>query len=224
MVDPSRSPWVLRAGLCLLALLSGGISADKSTWNNTDLECPRVLQHPHYVVARRDVPLHLICYTQDAQGMRWYRTMGDSDELHELNNTSRYSIQRNNSLISLSILSISPTDRGLYVCGTESRVVPGKQLHLCAMELQVLGHSTRQQIQNRQNLKDATIIIQSILLVIFISIPMLLFLGKGEGKQSPEEEHTYEGLAVEQMATYEDITPFRDVKAKWTVGEHPGEE
>jgi len=33
-----------------------------------------------------------------------------------------------------------------------------------------------------------------------------------------------QGLAVEQMATYEDITPFRDMKAKWTVGEHPGEE
>lgn len=33
-----------------------------------------------------------------------------------------------------------------------------------------------------------------------------------------------QGLEVEQMATYEDITPFRDVKAKWTVGEHPGEE
>ncbi|OXB51777.1 UNVERIFIED_CONTAM: hypothetical protein H355_001411, partial [Colinus virginianus] len=70
----------------------------------------------------------------------------------------------------------------------------------------------------------------------------------GDGKESPEEDHTYEscplpplgercgvgsaprpprptqGLEVEQMATYEDITPFRDVKAKWTVGEHPGEE
>lgn len=33
-----------------------------------------------------------------------------------------------------------------------------------------------------------------------------------------------QGLEVEQMATYEDITPFRDVKAKWAVGEHPGEE
>ncbi|XP_030321722.1 B-cell antigen receptor complex-associated protein beta chain [Calypte anna] len=178
MVDPRRSPWVLRAGLCLLALLSGGISADNSTWNNTGLGCPRELQHPHYVVARRNVPLHLICYTRDPQGMRWYRTMGDSDELHELNNTSRYSIQRNNSFISLSILSITPTDWGLYVCGTERRVVPGKRLHLCATELRVLGHGSRQQIQNRQNLKDAIIIIQSILLVIFLSIPMLLFLEK----------------------------------------------
>ncbi|PKU28930.1 somatotropin [Limosa lapponica baueri] len=50
---------------------------------------------------------------------------------------------------------------------------------------------------------------------------MLLFLDKGEEKESPEEDHTYEGLEVEQMATYEDITPFRDMKAKWTVGEHP---
>ncbi|KFQ13299.1 B-cell antigen receptor complex-associated protein beta chain, partial [Leptosomus discolor] len=86
------------------------------------------------------------------------------------------------------------------------------------------GHSSIQQLQSRNTLKDAIIIIQSILLVIFISVPMLLFLDKGEGKEIPEEDHTYEGLEVEQMATYEDITPFRDVKAKWTVGEHPGEE
>lgn len=35
---------------------------------------------------------------------------------------------------------------------------------------------------------------------------------------------SWQGLEVEQIATYEDITPFRDMKAKWTVGEHPGEE
>ena len=40
------------------------------------------------------------------------------------------------------------------------------------------GHSNIQQIQSRNTLKDAIIIIQSILLVIFISIPMLLFLDK----------------------------------------------
>ncbi|KFP92326.1 B-cell antigen receptor complex-associated protein beta chain, partial [Apaloderma vittatum] len=86
------------------------------------------------------------------------------------------------------------------------------------------GHRNIQQIQNRNTLKDAIIIIQSILLVIFISVPMFLLRDKGESKKSLEEDHTYEGLEVEQMATYEDITPFRDVKAKWTVGEHPGEE
>lgn len=40
------------------------------------------------------------------------------------------------------------------------------------------GHSNIQQIQSRNTLKDAIIIIQSILLVIFISVPMLLFLDK----------------------------------------------
>ncbi|KAM9368814.1 B-cell antigen receptor complex-associated protein beta chain [Phaethornis superciliosus] len=199
----------------------GGISADNSTWNNTGGEYPWVLQHPRYVLARRNLSLHLICYTGDRHGVRWYRTMGDSDELHELSNTSRYSIQRNNnSFINLTILRVTPSDQGVYVCGRGGVQGP----RLCTTELRVLGHSTSQQVQNRHTLTDAIIIIQSILLVIFLSIPVLLFLEKGEGKQSPEEEHTYEGLAVEQMATYEDITPFRDVKAKWTVGEHPGEE
>lgn len=40
------------------------------------------------------------------------------------------------------------------------------------------GRSNIQQIQNRNTLKDTIIIIQTILLVIFISVPMLLFLEK----------------------------------------------
>lgn len=40
------------------------------------------------------------------------------------------------------------------------------------------GYSNIQQIQNRNTLKDAIIIIQSILLVIFISVPVLIFLDK----------------------------------------------
>lgn len=40
------------------------------------------------------------------------------------------------------------------------------------------GRSNIHQIQNRNTLKDTIIIIQTILLVIFISVPMLLFLEK----------------------------------------------
>lgn len=40
------------------------------------------------------------------------------------------------------------------------------------------GHSNIRQVQSRNTLKDAIIIIQSILLVVFISIPILLFLNK----------------------------------------------
>lgn len=51
------------------------------------------------------------------------------------------------------------------------------------------GHSNIQQIQSRNTLKDAIIIIQSILLVIFISVPMLLFLDKvSDGISSPSSD------------------------------------
>ncbi|NWX16343.1 CD79B protein, partial [Aegotheles bennettii] len=188
--------------------------------------CPMVQQQPRYVAAKKNMPVHFICYSQEPQNMQWYKMMEDSDELHELDhNTSRYSIERKNNSINFTIFRINYKDNGIYVCDTKNLTVEKKQPHLCGTELKVMGHSNIQQIQSRNTLKDAIIIIQSILLVIFISVPVLLLLDKvSDKKQRPEEDHTYEGLEVEQMATYEDITPFRDVKAKWTVGEHPGEE
>lgn len=47
--------------------------------------------------------------------------------------------------------------------------------------LSLPGTSSIKQVQNRNTLKDAIIIIQSILLVIFISIPILIFLDKVSG-------------------------------------------
>ncbi|NXK13646.1 CD79B protein, partial [Herpetotheres cachinnans] len=190
--------------------------------------CPMVQQYPRYMAAKKNMPVHFICYTQEPHSMQWYKVAEDSDDLHELDySTSRYSIERKAHFINFTISRITYEDNGIYVCDSKN-LTAETRAHLCGTELRVLGHSNIQQLQSRNTLKDAIIIIQSILLVIFISIPMLLFLDKvsdsGEGKQSPEEDHTYEGLEVEQMATYEDITPFRDVKAKWTVGEHPGEE
>ncbi|XP_009997625.1 PREDICTED: B-cell antigen receptor complex-associated protein beta chain [Chaetura pelagica] len=225
MAGPCRRLWLLQANLWLLELLTGGISAEtNSTWNSTGGGCPLVHQQPRYVAAKRNMPVHFICYSQDPQGMWWYRTQGDSHDLQEVDfNTSRYSIERKDNLINFTIFRVHSRDSGIYICGSRNLSVQ-EQPRPCPTELRVVGHSNLQQIRNRNTLKDAIIIIQSILLVIFISVPTLLFLDKGEEKKSPEEDHTYEGLEVDQMATYEDITPFRDVKAKWTVGEHPGEE
>ncbi|NWH60177.1 CD79B protein, partial [Geococcyx californianus] len=191
--------------------------------------CPMVQQQPRYVAAKKNMPVHFICYSQEPERMQWYKMVEDSSDLYELDhNTTRYSIVRKGKYINFTIFKITYQDNGIYVCDSKNLKEEKKQPHLCGTELKVMGHSNIQQIQNRNTLKDAIIIIQSILLVIFISVPMLLFLDKvsdrGESKESPEEDHTYEGLEVDQMATYEDITPFRDVKAKWTVGEHPGEE
>ncbi|XP_051496431.1 B-cell antigen receptor complex-associated protein beta chain [Apus apus] len=226
MADPCRRLWLLQANLWLVALVTGGISAEtNSTGNSTGGGCPVVHQLPRYVAAKKNTPVHFICYSQDPQGMRWYRMKKDSHVLLELDfDTSRYSIERKDNLINFTIFRVNYRDSGIYFCGSKYRSGQKQQLHSCPTELRVVGDSNIQQIKNRNTLKDAIIIIQSILLVIFISVPTLVFLDKSEDKQSPEDDHTYEGLEVDQMATYEDITPFRDMKAKWTVGEHPGEE
>ncbi|XP_068274819.1 B-cell antigen receptor complex-associated protein beta chain isoform X2 [Nyctibius grandis] len=226
MADLCWRLWVLQANLWLVALLTGGISADKNTTtNSTGSGCPMVQQNLRYVGAKKNTPVHFVCYSEEPHNLQWYKTTEDGDVLYELaHSTSRYSIERKDNFINFTIFRINYEDNGIYVCDSKNLMAENKRPHSCGTELRVMGHSNIQQIQNRNTLKDAIIIIQSILLVVFISVPVLLFLDKGEGKGSPEEDHTYEGLEVEQMATYEDITPFRDVKAKWTVGEHPGEE
>ncbi|NWT76424.1 CD79B protein, partial [Prunella himalayana] len=206
--------------------LAGGTPAEKnSTGNSTGDKCPPVYQTLRYVAIKKNMPIYFICYSQEPEIMQWYKTAEDREDLSVLNqSTGSYLIERTNISINLTLLRATSEDSGIYVC--DRRDLQRKEdLHSCGTELRVMGTSSIKQFQNRNTLKDAIIIIQSILLVVFISIPILLFLDKAsDNKKSPEEDHTYEGLEVEQMATYEDITPFRDVKAKWTVGEHPGEE
>ncbi|NWR60288.1 CD79B protein, partial [Bucorvus abyssinicus] len=187
--------------------------------------CPLVQQHPRYIAARKNTPVHFICYSQEANSMQWYKTAEDSKDIYDLDhNTSHYSIERKDNFINLTIFRITYEDNGIYVC--DSKNLTAAELHSCGTELRVMSHNNIQQIQSRNTLKDAIIIIQSILLVVFISVPMLLLLDKVSDRVSSSRDvlSFAAGLEVEQMATYEDITPFRDVKAKWTVGEHPGEE
>ncbi|XP_031456838.1 B-cell antigen receptor complex-associated protein beta chain isoform X1 [Phasianus colchicus] len=205
---------------------TGGIPTDRnSTSNSTGSGCVGLWQHPRYMAAKKNTPVHFICYTRQPHAMQWYKASADGEEFHALDQSSdRFSIKNTNDYINFTIFRINYEDNGIYVCDSKNFTEEKRQPHLCGTELRVMSRSNIQQIQNRNTLKDTIIIIQTILLVIFISVPMLLFLEKGDGKESPEEDHTYEGLEVEQIATYEDITPFRDMKAKWTVGEHPGEE
>ncbi|NXH52865.1 CD79B protein, partial [Rhabdornis inornatus] len=226
MADLGTRLWLLQVTLWLLALLTGGISADKNnTRNSTAGRCPLVHQNLRYVAVKKNMPISFICYTQEPQTLQWYKTAKEENDLSVLDqNMPSYSIERTNTSINLTLFRATFEDSGIYVCDRKG-LLQKEELHSCGTELRVMGTSSIKQVQNRNTLKDAIIIIQSILLVIFISIPILFFLDKAsDKKKSPEEDHTYEGLEVEQMATYEDITPFRDVKAKWTVGEHPGEE
>ncbi|XP_075415535.1 B-cell antigen receptor complex-associated protein beta chain isoform X4 [Tenrec ecaudatus] len=86
------------------------------------------------------------------------------------------------------------------------------------------GFSSLAQLKQRNTLKDGIIMIQTLLIILFIIVPIFLLLDKDESKAGMEEDHTYEGLNVDQTATYEDIVTLRTGEVKWSVGEHPGQE
>uniref|UniRef100_A0A2K5CZL5 CD79b molecule n=1 Tax=Aotus nancymaae TaxID=37293 RepID=A0A2K5CZL5_AOTNA len=86
------------------------------------------------------------------------------------------------------------------------------------------GFSTLEQLKRRNTLKDSIIMIQTLLIILFIIVPIFLLLDKDDSKAGMEEDHTYEGLNIDQTATYEDIVTLRTGEVKWSVGEHPGQE
>nr|KAF6415270.1 CD79b molecule [Molossus molossus] len=86
------------------------------------------------------------------------------------------------------------------------------------------GFSTLAQLKRRNTLKDSIIMIQTLLIILFITVPIFLLLDKDDNKAGMEEDHTYEGLNIDQTATYEDIVTLRTGEVKWSVGEHPGQE
>ncbi|XP_022375807.1 B-cell antigen receptor complex-associated protein beta chain isoform X3 [Enhydra lutris kenyoni] len=86
------------------------------------------------------------------------------------------------------------------------------------------GLSTLAQLKRRNTLKDGIIMIQTLLIILFIIVPVFLLLDKDDGKAGMDEDHTYEGLNIDQTATYEDIVTLRTGEVKWSVGEHPGQE
>ena len=102
--------------------------------------CPMVQQHPRYVAAKRNMPVHFICYSQDPHSMQWYKMTEDSDELYELgHSTSRYSIERKDKFINFTIFRITYEDNGIYVCDSKNLTAEKKQPHLCGTELRVMG-------------------------------------------------------------------------------------
>uniref|UniRef100_A0A8C0SZU5 CD79b molecule n=2 Tax=Canis lupus familiaris TaxID=9615 RepID=A0A8C0SZU5_CANLF len=86
------------------------------------------------------------------------------------------------------------------------------------------GFSTLAQLKRRNTLKDGIIMIQTLLIILFIIVPIFLLLDKDDSKAGMDEDHTYEGLNIDQTATYEDIVTLRTGEVKWSVGEHPGQE
>ncbi|XP_010615054.1 B-cell antigen receptor complex-associated protein beta chain isoform X2 [Fukomys damarensis] len=140
---------------------------------------------------------------------------------------SRFLQTSNNTVHTLTIQGIQFEDNGIYFCQQQCDRKTGKSPSIiqgCGTELRVMGFSTLAQVKQRNTLKDGIIMIQTLLIILFIIVPIFLLLDKDDSKAGMEEDHTYEGLDIDQTATYEDIVTLRTGEVKWSVGEHPGQE
>nr|XP_026258008.1 B-cell antigen receptor complex-associated protein beta chain isoform X1 [Urocitellus parryii]XP_026258072.1 B-cell antigen receptor complex-associated protein beta chain-like isoform X1 [Urocitellus parryii] len=226
VLSPVPGNWLV----VLLLLLSGepmpAVKAKDSHQNLQGSSCARIWHHPRFMAKKRGSVVRMHCYihnTSVPSSVTWFRKQIKDQDPQELPPEPGHILQfQNGSVHTLTIQGAQFEDNGIYFCqqnGTTKPVFCG-----CGTELRVMGFSTLAQLKRRNTLKDGIIMIQTLLIILFVIVPIFLLLDKDDSKAGMEEDHTYEGLDIDQTATYEDIVTLRTGEVKWSVGEHPGQE
>ncbi|KAM5310296.1 B-cell antigen receptor complex-associated protein beta chain [Glossophaga mutica] len=222
-LSPVPSNWLL----ALLLLLSGEtvFAAQMSdlVQNPTGSACSQIWQYPRYVAKKRGSVVEIKCNMEVLGSVSWLWKQDMNSEPKEVALEPGRILQTQTiHNATLTIKGIQFQDNGIYFCRQEclDRSIENG----CGTELRVLGFSTLAQLKRRNALKDGIIMIQTTLIILFITVPIFLLLDKDDSKPGMEEDHTYEGLNIDQTATYEDIVTLRTGEVKWSVGEHPGQE
>ncbi|XP_026635855.1 B-cell antigen receptor complex-associated protein beta chain isoform X2 [Microtus ochrogaster] len=184
--------------------------------------CSEIKLYPRYIAKKRGSVVKFYCYS-DSSTVTWFRKQEKETPQKLSEEEGRISKLHNGSAYVLTIQNIQFEDNGIYFCKQECSRDP-EDAWSCGSELKVLGFSTLEQLKRRNTLKDGIIMIQTLLIILFIIVPIFLLLDKDDSKAGMEEDHTYEGLNIDQTATYEDIVTLRTGEVKWSVGEHPGQE
>ncbi|XP_077171195.1 B-cell antigen receptor complex-associated protein beta chain [Paroedura picta] len=179
------------------------------------------LKNPRFIAVRWGARVSFRCTASSP--VSWFKKVEPGQPEVPVN-TSRAEVDSNSTGSTISIAKLQHTDSGIYFCHSRDPSEKRGLQQRCGTELKVMGISTYEQVQDRNTKKDIIILIQSTLLFLFVSFPLALILGKGDKKEDPGEDHTYEGLAVELVDTYEDIGTYQDKAEKWDLGEHPCEE
>ncbi|XP_044106299.1 B-cell antigen receptor complex-associated protein beta chain isoform X1 [Neovison vison] len=211
--------------LVLLLLLSAGVLAAKTEDKYRDPKgstCSGIRQNPRFIARKRGSTVEIRCYTEEPGTVRWLRKREMDLEPKLLLNKGDILQAQNGSIATLTIKGIHSQHSGIYIC--QQKCPEGFLSKGCSTELRVMGLSTLAQLKRRNTLKDGIIMIQTLLIILFIIVPIFLLLDKDDGKTGMDEDHTYEGLNIDQTATYEDIVTLRTGEVKWSVGEHPGQE
>lgn len=222
-LSPVPSNWLV---VLLLLLPAGEMVPQNQTKelypNPAGSPCSWIWQHPRFMAKKRGSVVEIRCHMEVLGKVSWL-WKPDNTERKPLHLEKRRMLHTQiGTNATLTIRDIQFQDNGIYFC--QQKCSDGSIEMGCGTELRVLGFSTLAQLKRRNTLKDGIIMIQTLLIILFIIVPIFLLLDKDDGKAGMEEDHTYEGLNIDQTATYEDIVTLRTGEVKWSVGEHPGQE
>lgn len=212
--------------LVLLMLLPGETvfaEPTDSPRNPQGSACSQIWQYPRFTAKKRGSKVEIYCQMEVTGSVTWFWQQDMDSEPQELAmKPGRIQQTQGAWNATLTIADIQFQDNGIYFC--QHRRSDGSPETGCGSELRVMGFSTLAELKRRNTLKDGIIMIQTLLIILFITVPIFLLLDKDDSKAGMEEDHTYEGLNIDQTATYEDIVTLRTGEVKWSVGEHPGQE
>uniref|UniRef100_A0A8C5BR57 CD79b molecule, immunoglobulin-associated beta n=1 Tax=Gadus morhua TaxID=8049 RepID=A0A8C5BR57_GADMO len=194
--------WLL-VGLCGLALVNLSAALPQA---------PRISQKPRFygVKASRSLVIYCVCQLEPPLQVDWFRAT-------EWNQKAEGPLKPDDKAVMqgkterkpafLLLKNVSPSDSGFYYCQVNGTRGAGTGL-------QVMRHINVHKVQQRSKVKDALIILQTLMLAICVVAPLLrrYTLVKKEDAiyEDPQQDHTYEGLVVEtcEGALYEDISAY----------------
>ncbi|XP_006912371.1 B-cell antigen receptor complex-associated protein beta chain [Pteropus alecto] len=223
-LSPVPADWLV---VLLLLLPAGEMVPEaqiKDLYRNPEgSTCSQIWQHPRFMAKKRGSTVTIECFMKILGNVNWLRKQA-ADSEPKLLHLEQGHIEQTQSATNATLIirNIQYQDNGIYFCQQECP--EGSPERGCGTELRVMGFSTLAQLKRRNTLKDSIILIQTLLIIVFIIVPIFLLLDKDDHKAGMEEDHTYEGLNIDQTATYEDIVTLRTGEVKWSVGEHPGQE
>uniref|UniRef100_A0A8C1E0Y2 CD79b molecule, immunoglobulin-associated beta n=1 Tax=Cyprinus carpio carpio TaxID=630221 RepID=A0A8C1E0Y2_CYPCA len=178
-----------------------------------------VFQYPRFIAVKTGRSVWINCFLSNKSlptHVEWFKGQNYKDQLKSSHRIKIMEKSDNRSAF-ITILETETEDSGTYFCKLNGMPGPGTELlvyrHLKPPNLMI----TR--------VKDFVIFLQALLLILCIVVPLVQFyrMEKKEDAvyEEPEDNHIYEGLAVEQCGgadLYEDISVFAQVPdAPWEI-------